>query len=214
MTENQQIRRVPCEVWKENVMKKLAEKWRDIMGYEGIYQVSNLGRARRIAMRHDTCQTKVPIERILKLKPMGGGYRGVCLCWKGQRKYISIHRLVASAFLENPNRLPEVNHLDGDKTKNSTDNLEWVTKSQNALHAHRTGLSGACRGEDHPNSKLTEDDVRVIRALPAFPHGPSTHTLAKQYNTSPTCIHDVLKRRTWKHIPGLSDGHWSRDCHG
>ena len=189
--------------------RQTKERWLPCAGYEDQYAISTHGRVMRTAGGRGATP-----GYILKSSLDGVGYPFVVLGYKENRKPRDIHVLMLETFVCTRPQGLECHHKDGNKQNNHLDNLEWVTKSQNALHAHRTGLSGACRGEDHPNSKLTEDDVRVIRALPAFPHGPSTHTLAKQYNTSPTCIHDVLKRRTWKHIPGLSDGHWSRDCHG
>lgn len=113
------------------------EEWRDIKGYEGIYQVSNRGRVRRIVATHTT----KPMMRKASLQ--GRGYLGICLSKNGVTKRYIVSRLVAEAFIPNPDNKPEVNHINGIKTDNRAVNLEWVTVSENKLHAYRTGLHDA-----------------------------------------------------------------------
>ena len=106
------------------------ERWKDIDGFEGLYQVSDCGAVKSL------CKT----ER--KLKPrMCKGYETVCLCKNGVRNYRRINRLVAIAFIPNPENKPEVNHKDGNKRNNTVSNLEWCTASENQRHARSTGLS-------------------------------------------------------------------------
>ena len=95
------------------------EVWKDVFGYEGLYQVSNLGRVKSL---------KYGKERILKPLKDGGGYIFVHLCKNGERKMYKIHRLVAFTFLTNPQNLSDVNHKDEDKTNNSVQNLEFCDK--------------------------------------------------------------------------------------
>ena len=101
------------------------EEWRDIKGYEGLYQVSNKGRVKSLG------NNKTKKEKILSLKPSNNGYIRVYLCKNGKQKPFSVHRLVAQAFLLNPNNLPVVNHKDENKLNNNVENLEWCTVAYN-----------------------------------------------------------------------------------
>ena len=123
------------------------EEWKDIEGYEGIYQVSNFGLVRTvpgkttIRMLNGEPQTRHWIGRTLKQKTDRGGYKRVTL-WKNRRgKDFLVHRLVCAAFHDNPEDKPSVNHIDGNPANNSASNLEWVTPRENLLHAFDTGLN-------------------------------------------------------------------------
>lgn len=109
----------------------LEETWKDIKGYEGLYQVSNFGMVKSLNYNG----TKE--EKLLKNKVESSGYIRLCLMKNGKRKSVLLHRLVAEAFLENPENKKEVNHKDGNKENNNVDNLEWVTPSENILHRFR-----------------------------------------------------------------------------
>ena len=116
------------------------EVWRAVAGYEGLYEVSNYGRVRRI-FRYGR-----PYLTLCKPKLTKDGYFESTL-FKGNKPcWIRTHRLVAQAFIENPENKPEVNHIDGNKLNNSADNLEWCTSSENQLHAYRIGLQVASGG--------------------------------------------------------------------
>jgi NUMOD4 motif/HNH endonuclease len=118
------------------------EIWRDINGYEGLYQVSNLGNVRSLdrTIKHYTGSVSVLNGR-LKSKSNSRGYLIVGLCKNGRLKSLKVHRLVAEAFIPNPENKPEVNHLSGNKSDNNIDNLTWATPSENIYHAHKTGLN-------------------------------------------------------------------------
>lgn len=103
------------------------EEWRDIPGYEGWYQVSNLGRVR--SMRRISPSIMSPSTY--------NGYHRVNLSNGGKYTTIHIHRLVAMVFLPNPYNYPQVNHLDGNRQNNNINNLEWCSRSQNQIHAYR-----------------------------------------------------------------------------
>jgi len=103
------------------------ELWKDVKGFEGIYQVSNKGRLKSFKASKD--------GRILSNKNHKGGYLSVVLVCKSRMKSTRMHRLVAEAFLPNPENKPEVNHKDGNKQNNRVENLEWVTRKENHRHA-------------------------------------------------------------------------------
>lgn len=115
------------------------EVWKDIEGYEGLYQVSTLGRVKSLA------RERVSKDKILKSS--GVRYKLVCLYKSGIVKYVKVHRLVANAFISNPENKPQVNHKDGNKFNNSVSNLEWATSKENCIHAVQTGLSVVPKGE-------------------------------------------------------------------
>lgn len=117
------------------------EIWKDIAGYEGIYQISNLGNVRSVdrLVKKNGGYRKVNGQAI-KPYPWGAGYLYVLLHRDQMKASRSIHRLVAKAFIQNPDGKPEVNHIDGDKHNNRVENLEWATPSENERHAYSTGL--------------------------------------------------------------------------
>lgn len=108
----------------------MKEEWKPIKGYEGLYEVSNMGRVK--SLRYGK-------ERIMSTPDDSSGYKRVKLT-KQITKGKQVHRLVAEAFIPNPMNLPVVNHLDGDKHNNCVSNLEWCTKKENTNHAIKTGL--------------------------------------------------------------------------
>jgi hypothetical protein len=133
----------------------MIEEWRDIIGYEGLYQVSNIGRVKTMARLHREDRPYMKKERLMNPPVNSSGYPQVCL-YKGKKGVIqSVHRLVATAFLE---RKPEdrvINHIDGNKQNNRIDNLEWCTYGHNQAHAIRTGLIVLPKGEDAYNARIT-----------------------------------------------------------
>lgn len=102
----------------------MKEIWKDIHGYEGLYQVSNLGRVKSFRA---SAKLGSPKEYILKASLINSGYEVVTLYKKDKREKFQVHRLVASEFLENPNNFPCVNHKDENKLNNRADNLEWCS---------------------------------------------------------------------------------------
>lgn len=122
------------------------EIWKDIEGFEGYYQVSNLGRVKRVARitvrgngKSNNAVYHIP-ERIKEPQTQTQGYLFVALYKNGVYKEKRVNRLVAMAFIPNPENKSEVNHIDGNKNNNRVDNLEWVTDVENKRHAHKNGL--------------------------------------------------------------------------
>lgn len=111
------------------------EIWKDVKGYEGLYQVSNKGEVRRIFIGTGKHKT-----RIVKGQISQHGYHRVQLTKEGNTKIFQTHRLVASAFVTNPEGKELVNHIDGNKQNNCSENLEWCTRKENQLHAYKLGL--------------------------------------------------------------------------
>lgn len=112
------------------------EIWKDIKGYEGKYQVSNLGNVKSLQYK------RLGKERILIPYTSNRGYYTVALSMNSKKTVRTIHRLVAETFVENVEDLPMVNHIDGNKKNNRAENLEWCTQKYNIRHAWENGLTG------------------------------------------------------------------------
>ena len=119
--------------------------WRDIPGYEGYYQASRYGEIRSLSReteytKNNSLQSGFYKGRILKLHKGDDGYMHCSLSVEGKLTLAAVHRLVAATFIPNPDNKPHVNHIDGNKTNNNVDNLEWVTRSENMQHAKANHL--------------------------------------------------------------------------
>jgi len=173
----------------------MMEEWRDVIGYEGWYQVSNEGRVKRIKPGRGARAGHI-------LKPaQDKDYLHVILCRNSWCQTRRIHMLVAEAFI---GARPEglcVNHKNGKKRDNRPSNLEWVTLSENMKHSYDTlgrQWKGP-RGEKGGGAKLTRQQVKEIRRL--YTTGKYTHKqLAKMFNVCKRNIGSILNRNSWKHI--------------
>ena len=124
------------------------DNWKDVKGYEGIYKVSDTGKIRSVERyvvgeNGSGIYQKLIKGRILRRGINRTGYYKLQFSVKGVSKTVLAHRLVAMAFIPNPENKPEVNHIDGDKFNNNITNLEWVTRAEQMQHAYRTGLINA-----------------------------------------------------------------------
>lgn len=140
----------------------MVEHWKDVPGYDGRYQVSNQGRVKN---------TKS--GRVLKIHTQGRGYAQTMLSIKGTRSYPLVHRLVAQAFIPNPQNKPHINHIDGNKSHNCVCNLEWCTMRENLLHRHRVlgQPGGRCKpvlcidtGQIFPSAKAAAEALGLHRS--------------------------------------------------
>ena len=126
------------------------EEWRDVVGYEGLYQVSNLGRVRSVDKIIKTGRgyvSRLVKGKMKKIKVHSNGYLEVNLSSNGKAKTYKIHRLVSMAFIPNPRHFKEVNHKDEDKTNNNVDNLEWCSSKYNANYGNRNKKSSLARSK-------------------------------------------------------------------
>lgn len=157
-----------------------------IQGYENRYLISSYGRVYSIRGK-----------RWLKYSVPKCGYPQVGLCVHNKRVNYMIHRLVAQTFLNKPIDKDYVNHIDGNKLNNRVDNLEWVTRSENEKHAYIHGLITPTRGELSGASKLTWEQVKIIRQMYNKQHY-STRQLAKIFNVGKSTIQSITSNHTWK----------------
>lgn len=181
----------------------MSEKWKDIEEYEGIYQVSNLGKVRskdRLVNRIVRGAFSEYMKRgsIMTPNKIGSNYLRVELSKDSKRKKYYIHRLVAQAFIPNPNNLPCVNHKDGNKLNNNVDNLEWCTYKDNNVHAKDTGLNKV-QGESCHLSKLKENEVLDI--CDKLDNSDMNYRqIASIYSVTPENIMSIDKGKTWKSL--------------
>lgn len=171
------------------------EVWKTIKGFEN-YQVSSYGNVRSIdrLVPHRTSGELMLKGKLIKPYKTNSGYISVKLYKNSKQKSFLVHRLIALYFIENIKKKSYVNHLDGIKTNNKIENLEWVTNSENHIHAYELGLK--LRGEKCNMSKLTEEQVIQIRLLNGMTH----LEISNIYNVSRRCIGKILNRETWKHV--------------
>lgn len=184
----------------------MAEQWKDLMGYEGYYQVSNHGKVKSLdRIIHDGKPGERKIKGgVMRLNVVGTGYITVSLYQPDiQRCNEYVHKLVLLMFEGFPPTTEhECNHKDGNKQNNHISNLEWVTKSENNRHAFnvlgRKAISNP--GEANGNSKLTEGNVLEIREL--YSTGDyRQQELGEMFNISSRHISEIICRKYWRHIP-------------
>lgn len=135
------------------------EIWKNIKGYEGLYQVSDQGRVKSLE-RKDRLGRTIK-ERILKPAPSAQGYPIVCLYVGRKRKTLKVHRLVCEAFHENPDNKPCVNHIDENKTNNCASNLEWCTYAENTNHGTRNARSAETKSNPVGQYTLDGELIKV-----------------------------------------------------
>lgn len=184
-------------------MSMETEIWKDVIGYEGLYSISNIGRVRRNAKdikrvsrngnlfncMFKECYNKYTINK--------DGYYYVGLCIGGTPKQHKVHRLVAAAFLEPVNGKIYVDHIDTNKLNNYYKNLRWCTHAENIQFGWDTGIYNNL-GSNHGMSKLNEDMVKTIKEK--ISNGGKNYIIAKEFNISQQTICDIRKGRLWNHV--------------
>lgn len=156
------------------------EEWRDIEGFEELYQVSNMGRVKSLNYNH------TGKEKILKLMDNGQGYQRVKLCRDGKVKLYYVHRLVASAFCENPMGYNEVNHIDENPKNNKTDNLEWCNRLYNCNYGTRN---------QRVTKKRSKPVIGINKASGIILEFPSAKEASRQIGISRGSICNCIKGR-------------------
>jgi HNH endonuclease/NUMOD4 motif-containing protein len=180
------------------------EDWRPIAGYEGLYEVSNLGRVKRVGRAAQAGKGHgggVRLGRVKVPQPAKGGYLKVRLSREGKSRGHLVHLLVAAAFLGPTPEGHEVNHIDGIKAHCHVGNLEFLTRSQNMAHALDHDLYQ--HGERHRDARLTADQVIEIRATHAA-GGVGYSELAWRFGVHHSTIQDIVKRRKWRRLGEVS----------
>lgn len=176
------------------------EIWKDINGYYGFYQVSNIGNVRslnRVVPREG--KGSLRLKGHLKLSTVNNrGYYSTTLCKNGIYRHFAIHCLVARAFIENLENKEYVNHKDGNKLNNCVSNLEWNTMSENNKHAYDTGLKKGSAlglyGINNPSSKsICMVDINTNEIIREY---PAIHDAARKLNLSATGICAAIKGRS------------------
>jgi hypothetical protein len=175
------------------------EIWKDIINFEGLYQVSNLGNIKSLerVTYFGLNSQRIEEEKLLSPKDNTYGYLTVNLSNKQIRKTSYIHILVATAFVEKSDiNLIEVNHKDCNKTNNKSSNLEWCTRKFNIEHSILNKLTENNRGEKSHFSKLKKEQVLEIRNL--FESNPSLLYFSDKYNVSKATISRIINNKIWK----------------
>lgn len=164
------------------------EKWLHINGYEELYEISNMGRVRSIFYFKKGRVMKPSLQMVENYKR----YR-VNLVKGGKAKCFKVHRLVAQAFIPNPENKLQVNHIDNNPLNNIVTNLEWVTNLENSHHSMNQGRLN--RGSKNGMAKLNEEEVIKIRTS-----NLSVLDLSNKYKISKSAIKNILNNKRWKHV--------------
>jgi hypothetical protein len=167
------------------------ENWKAVPGYEGFYEISDLGRVRRITVIGES------IGKIL-LPDITKGYSRVTLCRDNVHDRRQVHHLVMEAFVGPRPKGMEVNHKRGVINGNALDNLEYVTRRQNALHAYGVLGKKSQQGSQHGRSKITEEIARAI--FQARQECKSLNDISAKFGVCIATVSMIANKKIWKHI--------------
>lgn len=176
------------------------EVWKPVQGYEGRYEVSSSGKVKTVGrfINAPRGRQRWINEAELSTHITSRGY--VQTMFKvGQKNFPQlVHRLVATAFIENPESLPQVNHMDGNKLNNHASNLEWCTSKENCAHARRERLYEPARGQNAGGAKLTNEQVLEIRKR--LSSGETHESISLDYPVNRTVITRIASGARWNGI--------------
>lgn len=169
------------------------EIWKDIEGYEGMYQVSNYGRVKNL--ERYSAQNHLLPEKLLSITHAAWGYCDVSLYKNGVREHKKPHRLVAEAFIPNPDNLPEVDHIDTNKDNNRADNLRWCTHQEN----HMNPLTRKLKHDINVGKKLTPEAIeKLSKKVEMYKDGILVHTFSSFADILRTS-EELLGEKLWPH---------------
>jgi len=177
----------------------MEEIWKDVIGFEGKYQVSNTGKVKsleRIIKRGEKGDVLIK-TLVLKNRLSKKGYHQVILYKKGIQKQFTVHQLVSIMFLENKDSFKEVNHINGIKTDNFSENLEWCSRGHNMRHALRTGLKIPRNGESINTCKLTKSQAAEIKYSDK---SIQSRFLSNKFKVSMQTVWKIRAGKSWNHI--------------
>lgn len=173
-------------------------KWIPVPGYVGIYEISEQGNLRSVdrSVHCSSGEIRKYRGKTLTITMDKKGYATVSLNYMNERKLFFVHRLLAMAFIPNPNGKPHINHKDGNCRNNSLDNLEWCTHRENMEHAAANLLTSV--GSKHGMSILDESDIPEIRSR--YEKGEKPSSIASSFGVSKGAIGHIVKRTSWRHV--------------
>lgn len=173
----------------------MREEWRDIVGYEGLYQVSNLGRVKGVARKvNRNCHMVSVPERFLNQSDNTNGYLRVSLSKDNHVKQAFVHRLVAEAFVDNPKGYKYIDHLDSDRHNNKPDNLVWCTQSENIAAAYSRGRRKYVPMSDEARARVIKSIAKpVVRSDGKI--YPSVTSAARDLGVTMAMVSHVLNGR-------------------
>lgn len=175
------------------------EIWKNIDGYEGIYQVSSWGKIKSLFRKLNVNGRgrQIVNETILKPKVTKQGYESVRLSKNRIAQTVLVHRIVAKTFIFNPENKPVVHHKNFKRNDNFYKNLEWCTPYENNHYGFVAGRYDLLKGENNSLARLTGEKALKIRTEYLFA-GMTAYELARQFNVSPATIYNVINNKTWK----------------
>lgn len=175
-------------------LKFVQVKWLPCPGFENSYEVSNYGQVRSID-RYCSGRKGLIKGQIIHSDLNQKGYPQLRL-YNSNKKYVrNQHRLVALAFIPNPNNLPQVNHIDGNKENNCVTNLEWISNSDNMRHAYKLGLK-CSKGENNSNCKITDNQVTQIKLI--YNTGKSSKYISEELDIKLHIVRQIISGKSWK----------------
>lgn len=178
--------------------------YKDVVGYEGLYKVTNTGeiysyQKQREGYSYLAKRKTSRLYKEIKMKQsFSNNYMIVVLRKDGKYKTCGVHRLVANAFIDNPDKKPIVNHIDFNTKNNRVENLEWCTQYENVHHTMNNNRDKYCSGEENYRAKIKNNQIKDIFSFKKS--GMTNKEIAKIYTVNESIISKILNRKTYKNV--------------